>query len=257
MRRVAVQAWRTARRSQNIRRPIDVRLFTNSPVNYARRSRVGVLPYTQGQAQSPLQSSLQLRSLAILVISSLVASGAWFAYKENPSEKGLRTNPSGGATAISSVPSAFTTSLSSPSSTTSQGPSSLSTADPEISSGASRKTLVVQNDQFFTGDFGDEPVSKQVDGSGRLVVEMLTPEQATQKLRQNQESYLVQRGQGVIRYDVVQLPSNNPIEDDHVEKIITTPNNFDGTSEKSGSDWSFWGVFDGHRYKYLHNESKD
>ena len=127
-------------------------------------------------------------------------------------------------------------------------------ADPPASAEASKKHLVVQNDQFFTGDFGDEPVSKEVDGAGRLVVEMLTPAQATQKLRQNQESYLVGRGQGVVRYDVVQLASNNPIEDDHVEQIITNP---DTSSGPATSDWSFWGVFDGHRYVLISIQGKE
>ena len=82
-----------------------------------------------------------------------------------------------------------------------------------------------------------------------MVLEMLTPEQATQKLRQHEESYLVGRGQGVVRYDLVQLASNNPIEDDHSEKIIEVPELSPATQEGvSSSDWMFWGVFDGHRY---------
>lgn len=73
---------------------------------------------------------------------------------------------------------------------------------------------------------------------------MLTPEQATQKLRRNEESYYVNRGKGVVRYDVVQIPSNDPIEDDHSEKIIEVPQT---TPERDpSSDWMFWGVFDGH-----------
>jgi len=75
---------------------------------------------------------------------------------------------------------------------------------------------------------------------GRKVVEALTPEQTTERLRQTEESYLVNRGQGVYRYDLVQIPSNSPIEDDHTEQIIEIP----GSGAKS--DWMFWGVFDGH-----------
>lgn len=63
---------------------------------------------------------------------------------------------------------------------------------------------------------------------------------ASQKLRENQESYYVHRGQGVVRYDICQLPSNNPIEDDHSELIVEAP------LESGVSDWSFWGVYDGH-----------
>ncbi|EHK96346.1 putative protein phosphatase 2C like protein [Glarea lozoyensis 74030] len=73
---------------------------------------------------------------------------------------------------------------------------------------------------------------------------MLTPDEATQKLRRNEESYLVGRGKGVVRYDVVQIPSNDPIEDDHSEKIIELPQALATSSPTS--DWMFWGVFDGH-----------
>ena len=76
---------------------------------------------------------------------------------------------------------------------------------------------------------------------------MLTPEQASAKLRTNEESYLVGRGEGVVRYDVVQIPSNDPIEDDHVEKIVEVPDTTAAVDEgKTRSDWMFWGVFDGH-----------
>jgi pyruvate dehydrogenase phosphatase len=76
---------------------------------------------------------------------------------------------------------------------------------------------------------------------------MLTPEQATQKLRKNEESYLVNRGKGVVRYDIVQVPSNSPIEDDHAEKIVEVPATTAAASEgQSSSDWMFWAVFDGH-----------
>ena len=108
---------------------------------------------------------------------------------------------------------------------------------------------MVENDQFFTGDIvADTPLSKETDGSDRLILEMLTPEQATQKLRQKEQSYLVGRGQGVVRYDVVQLPSNHPIEDDHADKIIEVPSSVTPPQDGlSSSDWMFWGVFDGHR----------
>ncbi|KAF2863934.1 protein serine/threonine phosphatase 2C [Piedraia hortae CBS 480.64] len=101
-----------------------------------------------------------------------------------------------------------------------------------------RKALVVDRDQFLVADVpGDQPINKDTDFSRRKLLEMLTPEQASAKLRTNQESYLVSRGAGVVRYDVVQIPSNDPIEDDHVEKIVEMPGQ---------SDWMFWGVFDGH-----------
>ena len=113
---------------------------------------------------------------------------------------------------------------------------------------STRKALVVENDQFYSWDLvGDEPISKETDNTGRVVLEMLTPEQATRTLRKNESSYLVGRGRGVVRYDVVQLASNNPIEDDHAEKIIDVPQNIAAAHDgKVGSDWMFWGVFDGH-----------
>ena len=176
-----------------------------------------------------------------------MASGAWFAYKDTPGEKGLRVNN----------PTSFASSFPSPLSlvaSSSFTPSSVGTSHSlgplEEIAESTRRALVVQNDQFFTGDFpSDQPVSKEVDDSGRLVLEMLTPEQATQKLRQNQQSYSVQRGHGVVRYDVVQLASNSPIEDDHVEKIVAIPETaLTAGGGTTGSDWMFWGVFDGHRY---------
>lgn len=97
----------------------------------------------------------------------------------------------------------------------------------------------------------------------KKVLQLLTPEECTVKLRANEESYHVSRGNGVYRYDVNQLASNDPIEDDHVEQIVAAPapigdSNSDikvnVTSDQpfvknaSGEygDWMFWGIFDGH-----------
>jgi pyruvate dehydrogenase phosphatase len=106
--------------------------------------------------------------------------------------------------------------------------------------------LVVGADELHTGTFvGEGPIAKTADGTGHNVLEMLTPDQATEKLRDNQVSFVVNRGQGVLRYDIVQLASNNPIEDDHAEKIVevSVPA---GKPEQENNDWMFWGVFDGH-----------
>jgi pyruvate dehydrogenase phosphatase len=98
----------------------------------------------------------------------------------------------------------------------------------------------------------------------KKVLQLLTPEECTTKLRSNEESYLVQRGNGVHRYDVNQLASNDPIEDDRIEQIIAAPAAGKGvnvttsvTDLKTGfpmvknasgeyGDWMFWGIFDGH-----------
>ena len=126
--------------------------------------------------------------------------------------------------------------------------SSLNPTSPQLSLESPRRALVVDDDTFYTGEIsGDEPLSKSAGDDGRQVLEMLTPEQATQHLRRNEESYLVGRGYGVVRYDVVQLASNNPIEDDHAEKIIAyPPPPLSQDALTPISDWMFWGVFDGH-----------
>lgn len=115
-----------------------------------------------------------------------------------------------------------------------------------------RTVLVVGADELRQGTVvGEGPISKVVGGpegdadASRRIVEMLTPEQATAKLRRHEQSYLVGRGQGVVRYDLVQLPSNDPIEDDHAEKIVQVPAR---AGEGPDADWMFWGVFDGHSY---------
>ena len=105
-----------------------------------------------------------------------------------------------------------------------------------------RPVLIIGADEIATGTFaGEGPISKTTDDDGRRVVEMLTSEQATEKLRKSEQSFFVNRGKGVVRYDFEQLPSNDPIEDDHAEKIV----------EKGSDDWMFWGVFDGHSYGFL------
>jgi pyruvate dehydrogenase phosphatase len=119
----------------------------------------------------------------------------------------------------------------------------------ETTAETKRRALVVEHDQFFMGDIqGDQPLSKEVDESGRLVMEMLDSDQSTAKLRQKEQSFHVGRGQGVLRYDLTQLASNHPIEDDHVEQIIQVPPKVAPPAEgANSSDWMFWGVFDGHR----------
>ncbi|KAF2185406.1 protein serine/threonine phosphatase 2C [Zopfia rhizophila CBS 207.26] len=165
---------------------------------------------------------MHIRSFSYALVSAAVATGAFYAYKG--------TNPS---------------STSTP--TTADYSRSLSTASGEQAE-PTRRALVVGQGSLYTGTItGDSPLSKETDDYGRKVLEMLTPEQATQKLRKNEESWLVGRGQGVVRYDVVQIPSNDPIEDDHAEKIIEVPQSVAATEDsKAASDWMFWGVFDGH-----------
>lgn len=78
------------------------------------------------------------------------------------------------------------------------------------------------------------------DGSSGESIMLLSDNEVNAKLTNRQESYSVNRGKGVVRYDISQLPSNNPIEDSHMEQIVTVP------SPGQDEDLYFFGVFDGH-----------
>lgn len=158
---------------------------------------------------------MNARRAIVTVVSGLVGYGAWYSYNGNSTD----------------TASALT-----------RGYSSSTQPDNAI---PTRSILVIGADELQTGTFvGEGPIYKTTDDEGSTVVEMLTPEQSTQKLRKMEESYLVNRGRGVLRYDLVQLPSNSPIEDDHAEKIVEVPSR----AEADPNDWMFWGVFDGHSY---------
>lgn len=165
---------------------------------------------------------MYFRRFSVAIASSLVAYGAWYAYKGQTAD------------GVGSVTSAAQQTRALSSATSHEGIS------PTTGPQQERKAVIVTADSIYTGSIeGDEPISKYTGDTGRKVLEMLTPEQATAKLRKNEESYFVNRGQGVVRYDVVQIASNNPIEDDHSEKIVEVPET-DNTS-----DWMFWGIYDG------------
>ncbi|KEY70445.1 hypothetical protein S7711_06608 [Stachybotrys chartarum IBT 7711] len=173
------------------------------------------IPRPLHAAHEPLKSSMYFRRLPVALVSSLVVGyGAWYSYNA--------TNvPNGPAVARSF---------------TSQADAALPT----------RTVLVVGADEIRQGTIvGDAPISKTTGEDGRRIVEMLTPDQATQKLRKLEKSFSVNRGEGVTRYDLVQLPSNDPIEDDHAEKIVDYPSRA-AVGNEAKSDWMFWGVFDGH-----------
>ncbi|KAI8670945.1 PPM-type phosphatase domain-containing protein [Fusarium keratoplasticum] len=167
---------------------------------------------------TPLRSSMYFRRLPLALVSSLVVGyGAWYSYN------GSNTAPSSATVSRNVL-------------TSTQTADALPT----------RTVLVVGADELRQGTIvGEGPISKATRDDGRRIVEMLTPEQATDKLRRLEQSFSVNRGHGVTRYDVVQLPSNDPIEDDHAEKIVEVPNRSAGP-ETDSSDWMFWGVFDGH-----------
>lgn len=179
--------------------------------------------------------SMYIRRFSVAFVSSLVAYGAWYGYKGQYS--GIAKG-AGAVTTTGQQSRALTTS------TVYSNPASSASSE-EATTSTGRKAVIVTADSIYTGAIeGDEPISKYTGDSGRKVLEMLTPEQATAKLRKNEESYFVNRGQGVVRYDVVQMPSNDPIEDDHSEKIVELPGSTGG--KDASSDWMFWGVYDGH-----------
>ncbi|RBQ72915.1 hypothetical protein VDGD_08880 [Verticillium dahliae] len=178
-------------------------------------------PQHAGHAIEPLQSSMYIRRFSAAFVSGLVGYGAWYTYNGN----GTATN-SHDAVARSFATTTATT-----------------TSD---AAAPTRTVLVIGADELHTGTYvGEGPISKTTGNDGKRVVEMITPDQATEKLRKTEQSYFVNRGQGVLRYDLVQLPSNDPIEDDHAEKIVEVPGR-NGASDVPNSDWMFWGVFDGH-----------
>lgn len=82
-------------------------------------------------------------------------------------------------------------------------------------------------------------------GSSEDSIKILTEQDVNSRLRARQESYFVNRGKGVLRYDVSQLPSNHPIEDNHVEQIVTVPSS-EGKNTQGEEDLYFFGIFDGH-----------
>jgi pyruvate dehydrogenase phosphatase len=163
---------------------------------------------------------MYLRRLPVALVSGLaVGYGAWY----------LNSNGTSSAVTSQAVTRSFT-------STTTDG-----AAVP------TRTVLVVGADELRQGTVvGDGPISKVTSDDGRKIVEMLTPEQATDRIRHLEQSFSVNRGQGVTRYDLVQLPSNDPIEDDHAEKIVQVPSRAAGAAAGEDTDWMFWGVFDGH-----------
>lgn len=219
MRRAIVQNLRTFRRPSP-RKALKLRVST--PSN-------GIGQRAIASRSQQRQSAMQLRRLSAPLALGVAAGGAWYAY-----------NSASGQTPLDASPATVSRQSSSQSTGTSFAPENV----PE----AVRKALIVEQGQLFTTQIpADQTISKETDYSGRKVLEMLTSEQVTDKLRVNEESYLVGRGSGVVRYDVVQIPSNDPIEDDHVEKIVEVPQSTAATEDgQASSDWMFWGVFDGH-----------
>ena len=251
MRRVAIKVFRSARYT-HVRKVLNSKSFSISLSKHASGLRPAFSLPRKDQSLNVLQSSMYFRNFSLALVSGLVATGGWYVYKGIPRsatqvfDNQKSTSQIGAVPGVISQSRGISSSIYSPTSTQASS-NSVAEGQPIEST---RRALVVENDQFFTHEIvGEDPLSKNTDDAGRKVLEMLTPEQATQKLRRNEESYLVGRGRGVVRYDVVQIPSNDPIEDDHAEKIVEVPQSIAATQDgASSSDWMFWGVFDGHRW---------
>ena len=125
------------------------------------------------------------RKVSVPAALGVAAAASYYAY-----EKGYRGSGSGRVNLWGSTPADQGAAY--------QGLSSESVgvhdaAVPE----AVRKALLVDRGQLFTTEIpADQPISKDTDRSGKKLLEMLTPDQATAKLRTNEESYLVARGEG-------------------------------------------------------------
>jgi len=239
MRRAVIQNLRTFRRPTP-RKALKQLRNSGVPYNASFQRSIG------SRNPQPLQSSMRLpRRFSVPVALGVGAAATYYAFQQRAPEPATGASPT-----VSSVASEPSRGYSAATGTAYAASSN--TPGAVLGSGevpdAVRKALVVDQGQLYTAEIpADQPISKQTDSSGRKVLEMLTPEQATAKLRTNEESYLVGRGEGVVRYDVVQIPSNDPIEDDHVEKIVEVPSTIAAAEDgKARSDWMFWGVFDGH-----------
>ncbi|KAK4551975.1 [Pyruvate dehydrogenase [acetyl-transferring]]-phosphatase 1, mitochondrial [Recurvomyces mirabilis] len=249
MRRAIIQNLRTFRRP-NPRKALKQLRISNSSYNASfQRSIANRTP--QQQIQSSMRFSRRVSTPIALVG---VGAAAYYVYQQRSSDgSAAAASPIlPGQSLVSSQPRSYSTTSTTTASPQAQATASNQPVDipgPGEVPEAVRKALIVDQGQLYTAQIpADQVISKETsDYSGKKVLEMLTPDQATAKLRRNEESYLVGRGEGVVRYDVVQIPSNDPIEDDHVEKIVEVPNTIaaseDGTAK---SDWMFWGVFDGH-----------
>ena len=288
MRRAALQPLRAAavRRTQHHRHAVHprsalTRLHYSTPprlqsIRNTRaatdRHRRPVPPDAVLRLAPPLQASLFFRNAAMALLSSLVAYGGWFVattYRAgSPSAGDLAANASSPkygplVTVPMRTPLALAPTGADPTASSTPAPASdgaAATDDPAAAADPTRRAVVLDHGSLLLSelplDADTATLSKDAAGGGRVVLEMVTPEQATRRLRANESSFRVDRGAGAVRYDVVQLASNHPIEDDHVERVVQVPEALvpealapEGEGNGVGRrDWMFWGVFDGHRF---------
>ena len=246
MRRAATQAFRNARQRplQLLQRSALVRATSHNVRPEAPQRRF-FSPSALLREAPPLRQIMTdaqyTRRFILTLCASVICSGTWIYYHQD--YYGLQPNVRSPDTP-KPLPSTQLASVSS---------SALAPSNPlqepgaaQLGSPFSQNSLLEESDTFLAQGPSeaslDKPTEEQTYHMGSL-----SPEEATKRLRQNEESHLIGRGKGVVRYDLVQVASNNPIEDDHSEKIISVAENItppaDGVSR---NDWMFWGVYDGH-----------
>lgn len=246
MRRAIIQTFRTARRTP-VRKVLSSTTF-RFPIQFQAGGRRSVSSGSKKDGTSQiLSASMQLPKYSAVAFLVAVGGGVWYYQNKRVIQAGgslKSTSTANSQNSITQQPGIYPSVPTQPATF----PKPADGAEIDEAEATLRRSLIVDSDQFYADLSENVPLSKSAEDPSRQVLEMLTPDQATQKLRRNEESYLVGRGRGVVRYDVVQIPSNNPIEDDHVEKIVEVPQTVTPPQDGSlTSDWMFWGVFDGHR----------
>ena len=188
---------------------------------------------------------MYLRSFSVAALVSAIASGVWY-YQTDPSLESRQVVTT--APSLSNIQNVPITSSTTAPAYLSAPPSSEPPAVSDDIVPDQKSVIPIENENFYLAELAAETVlQKHVENDGAAKMEKVSPEQATSKLRSLEQSYSVGRGRGVVRYDLVQIPSNNPIEDDHVEKIVDISQTVSSTDNgATSSDWMFWGVFDGH-----------
>ena len=183
-----------------------------------------------------------MRNFSVAAFVSVLASGYWFYQRDHNSDPRAFVNATGINT-LGKTQQSTLASLSNQPTSPNHSPSITSALEPTLQA---PEEVVVANRDFYISELSQERLVGKKTEEQDYQMDTLSPEQATQKLRRTEESYLVGRGNGVTRYDLVQVASNNPIEDDHSEKIVSLDQTIAPSEDGSNNDWMFWGVFDGH-----------
>lgn len=237
MRRAVVQAVRVARRKPFHKSITHTFGFTSSVARHINtRSTTATL--CRDAAPLIIQSSMYIRNFSVAAFVSVLASGYWYYQNgQTPGAVFLGNKTSDALTYQNKLTG---------SSLDSNSPTSQATLTAPLAGVVNEKQVSAVNSDFFESELSaDSNLSKRTEEQD-YHMDTLTPEQATEKLRRSEESYLVGRGKGVVRYDLVQVASNSPIEDDHAEKLVSVDQTISPSEDGSTNDWMFWGVFDGH-----------